>query len=290
MKSLFVLICVTAPILHANSDMQEIDDRFAIDRTEVSIAEFTLFLKASNFIGQAERNGGGEVYAFGWGKKLGWTWQTPFGTEPDKRLPAMYLAYQEAEACCKWRGARLPTEAEWREAAYIERRLNSPSDFIQDQGYPYPTGNSPVGANCLADCGFTSSSSFSHLLERGIGPSLIGSTRQGVYGLYDRGANVWEWGDSGPDNLKVTVGGSWWHGKERMYQTDSALKPLERQRLSMSAFGARKICNQRARLGSCLTHFIATSVRIDAICGIRLNSCVKKYSRSDVFFSSTRKT
>ena len=65
-------------ILHANADMQEIGDRFAIDRTEVSIAQFTLFAKAGDFISQAERNGGGKVYAFGWEQKLGWTWRTTF--------------------------------------------------------------------------------------------------------------------------------------------------------------------------------------------------------------------
>lgn len=119
----------------------------------------------------------------------------------------------------------MPTEAEWREAAYTERRSKPPSDFVRDQDYPYPTGNSPLGANCLTDCGFTPSSSFSHLLDQGVGPSLVGSTRSSVYGLYDMGANVWEWVDSGRGDFEVTIAGSWWYGKEPMHRTHCALKP-----------------------------------------------------------------
>ena len=225
MYRLTVPIYLASSILCADSDMQEIGNRFAIDRTEVSIAAFALFAEGGDFVSQAERDGGGKVYARDWEQKLGWTWRRPFGIEPDKRLPAVHLAYSEAEAFCKWRGARLPTEAEWREAAYTERRSNPPSDFVKDQDYPYPTGNSPLGANCLTDCGYTPSSSFSHLLDRGIGPSLVGSTRRGVNGLYDMGANVWEWVDSGPGDFKVTAGGSWWYGKEPMHRTHRALKP-----------------------------------------------------------------
>lgn len=72
-------------------------------------------------------------------------------------------------------------------------------------------GNSLVGANCLTEFGFTPSSSFSHLLDRVISPSLVGSTRRCVNGLYDMGANVWEWVNSGSDDFKVTTGCGWWY-------------------------------------------------------------------------------
>ncbi len=86
-------------------------------------------------------------------------------------------------------------------------------------------GNSLVGANCLTECGLTPSSSFSHLLDRVINLSLVGSTRRGVNGLYDIGANVWEWVNSGSDDLKVTTGASPWYGKEHMHRAHRALKP-----------------------------------------------------------------
>ena len=50
--------------------------------------------------------------------------------------------------------------------------------------------------------------SHSHVLDRGIGPAPVGSTRRGVNGLYDMGANVWEWVDSGEGEQKATAGGS----------------------------------------------------------------------------------
>ena len=58
MKRLIVLIYLASSILHGDSDMQEIGNHFAIDRTEASIAEFTAFAEARNFVSQAERNVG----------------------------------------------------------------------------------------------------------------------------------------------------------------------------------------------------------------------------------------
>ena len=37
--------------------------------------------------------------------------------------------------------------------------------------------------------------SYSDQQDRGVGPKPVGSTRRGVNGLYDVGANVWEWVD-----------------------------------------------------------------------------------------------
>ena len=62
MYRLTVPIYLASSILYADSDMQEIGNRFAIDRTEVSIAAFALFAEGREFFSQAERDGGGEVY------------------------------------------------------------------------------------------------------------------------------------------------------------------------------------------------------------------------------------
>ena len=146
-------------VVPAKADMHTIEG-FAIDRTEVSIAQFQRFAEATGFVSQAERSGGGEVYGWGWEQKPGWTWQRPFGVESDPRLPAVHLTFDEATAYCAWRGARLPTEIEWRQAAYVEHRSDAGPDFIQGQDYPYPTGDSPLGANCLSECGFIRRSVF----------------------------------------------------------------------------------------------------------------------------------
>ena len=210
--------------VQASSNMQAVNG-FLIDRTEVSIAEFSQFATETGFISSAERAGGGEVYGLGWEQKLGWTWKMPFGEEMDPQLPAVHLTYDEADSYCRWRGARLPTEDEWREAAYIERRERPGSEFINGKPYPYPTGDTPDGANCLSDCMYRPPTSHSHVLDRGIGPAPVGSTRRGVNGLYDMGANVWEWVDSGEGEQKATAGGSWWYGAFRMHRNDRATKP-----------------------------------------------------------------
>ena len=56
--------------VQASSNMQAING-FLIDRTEVSIAEFSQFATETGFISSAERAGGGEVYGLGWEQKVG---------------------------------------------------------------------------------------------------------------------------------------------------------------------------------------------------------------------------
>ena len=225
--------CLLAVLIGSTSQVSNAQEMvaiggFEIDRTEVSIAEFAEFADATGFVSRAERAGGGEVYALGWQQQAGWTWKTPFGQTPDLNEPAVHLTFDEAQAFCQWRDARLPTDSEWMEAAYTERRLNPPAGFAIDVTYPYPTGDSPRGANCLSDCGRVPSRiDYSDQLMRGIGPAPVGTTRAGVNGLYDMGANVWEWVDSGSEREKVTRGGSWWYGARRMHRTDRATKPRD---------------------------------------------------------------
>ena len=65
----------------------------------------------------------------------------------------------------------------------------------------------------------------SAVLDRGRGHARAGTTRHGVNGLWDMGANVWEWTDSGPGDMKRTRGGSWWYGAAQMRADYEASKP-----------------------------------------------------------------
>ena len=76
-------------------------------------------------------------------------------------------------------------------------------------------------------CGFTPPVSFRDVLDRGVGPATVGITQQGVNGLYDMGANVWEWVNSESVDSKVTAGGSWWYEAFRMHRDDRAVKPRD---------------------------------------------------------------
>ena len=198
---------------------------FSIDRTEVSVADFAKFASATEFMSQAERRGGGEVYGFGWQQKPGWIWSHPFGTVADPDEPAVHLTFDEASQYCQWRGARLPTDAEWMQAAYTESRTQPSAPFQTGVTYPYPTGETPIGTNCLDGCGNVSHLGYADRLMRGSGPVRVGSTTAGVNGLYEMGANVWEWVDGGSPRARITRGGSWWYGPERMHRDDQATKP-----------------------------------------------------------------
>ena len=225
-KLIFVSITVAAHPQVAWSqiaDMQTIG-KFQIDRTEVSIGQFTQFVDATQTRTAAELAGGGSTYEAGWQQRRGWNWRAPFGRLGSDLEPAVHINYNEAESYCLWSGKRLPTDAEWGEAAYTERRLNPPTGFETGRTYPYPTGKSSLGANCLAECGLSGQLPYSET-SRGKGHSLVGTTLAGVNGLFDMGANVWEWVNSGPGVEKRTRGGSWWYGAASMLDSHYQTKP-----------------------------------------------------------------
>ncbi len=199
---------------------------FSIDRTEVTIGQFQKYVDATKTVSAAERVGGGSTFENGWEQRKGWTWRAPFGKPGALNEPAVHLNYSEAQAFCKWAGKRLPTDAEWGEAAYTERRSNPPHGFVKGNTYSYPTGATPDGANCLGDCGKTKTVNHA-ITSRGNGHAEVSTTKQGVNGLYDMGANVWEWVDSGPGTDKRTRGGSWWYGSSSMRDDHVQSKPQE---------------------------------------------------------------
>ena len=219
------LLSIFAGAVRSNEAIITYEDKvLAFDQTEVTIGSFEKFVRLSGLVTQAERDGGGMVYANGWEQKSGWTWLTPYGQAAHPDEPAVHVTFDEAEQYCQSVGKRLPTESEWITAAYTEQRLDLPKPFLQGQTYQYPTGDSPKGANCLRDCGKTPAIDYSSELTRGIGHARVGTTYAGVNGLYDMGANVWEWVDIPDEQSKGTRGGSWWYGVQQMRTDYKATK------------------------------------------------------------------
>jgi hypothetical protein len=145
-------------------------------------------------------------------------------------------------AYCDWRGQRLPNRDEWIRAGYTELRADPPASFQRGMTYEFPTGNSPEGANCLAECGadlrpIAGKRDYSRYLDRGFGHAPAGQTKAGVNGLFDMGRNVWEWAVMGNGSSQATMGG---HGGMVPIRCDQIMAPPSRViwRLSISGSAA----------------------------------------------------
>ena len=201
-----------------------------MDKTEISIAAFAEFVAATGIRTTAERDGG-MVYEAGWVTKPGWNWRTPYGMPAAPDEPAVHITFDEAASYCRWRGQRLPTRVEWIDAGYTERRRHPAAGFVTGTTYHYPTGDTPAGAHCLDDCavpaGQPINPAYQKVLLRGAGHLPVGRTRDGVNGLFDMGANVWEWASLGDGQQQATLGGSWWYGARQMQADYGATKPRD---------------------------------------------------------------
>ena len=187
---------------------------WAIDRTEVTIGQFERYVRATQTVTRAEKEGGGFEFGAGWERRPGWTWRKPDGVAASADLPAVHLDFAEAQAYCQWAGGRLPTGAEWQQAGFTEMRNAPPKPWVKGQTYPFATGDSPQGANTSDPDPWPRA-------------APAGATRQGVNGLYDMGANVWEWTTDARGKERRTVGGSWWYGAFNMKADVQAFKPAD---------------------------------------------------------------
>ncbi len=202
---------------HAQVAERVVLPSFAIDRTEVTIAQFQRYMQATGTVTRAEKEGGGFEYGAGWERRPGWSWRKPDGQTTRADMPAVHLDFAEAQAYCRWAGGRLPTGDEWQTAGFTELRDAPPAPWVKGRTYPWSTGDSPQGAN----------TSDADPWPRA---APAGATKQGVNGLYDMGANVWEWTTDSTDPTgreRRTVGGSWWYGAFNMKADVKAFKPAD---------------------------------------------------------------
>jgi formylglycine-generating enzyme required for sulfatase activity len=126
---------------------------FWIDKYEVTNQAFQAFVDQGGYSRRAH-----------WSEE-GWQWLARQKTQPDKRepqcdpkppqLPRTCVNWFEAQAYARWRGARLPTEAQWEYAARGPQSLRYPWGEEWDAGRANvvassgatPVGSHPAGAS-----------------------------------------------------------------------------------------------------------------------------------------------
>jgi formylglycine-generating enzyme required for sulfatase activity len=121
---------------------------------------------------------------------------TPFcnARKPDrKNHPINCVDWNMADAFCTWKGARLPTEAEWEFAARGSQQRDFPwGDGAPDETHLDAAGSEYVkwaeGASMKASTMFAGDDGF-------VGTAPVGSFPKGAsqYGVLDLAGNVWEW-------------------------------------------------------------------------------------------------
>jgi len=154
---------------------------FWIDKYEVTNMEFMDFSINENYAGEGAKEG-----------KDWRIWYTP----EKANVPVMYITYNDAEAYCKSKGKRLPTEFEWEKAGR------------GTEGWRYPWGNEwEENRAVTAELGYQN-------------PVAVGKFDDvSPFGVHDMLGNVQEWTSSkyqpykggkkdpnATDNMKVVRG------------------------------------------------------------------------------------
>lgn len=187
---------------------------FLMSRHEVTNREFTEFVDATGYVTVAERipnpslypdipaeslTAGSAVFVklseamqaatvMNWWHFIeGANWRHPSGPQSNINgkdyFPVVHIAYSDAQAYARWKGHRLPTEAEFEFAS--RGGLD---------GAVYARGNSLTQDNKHIANTWQGLFPFSDSAEDGFaGLAPVGCYSQNEYGMHDLIGNVWEW-------------------------------------------------------------------------------------------------
>ena len=159
---------------------------FAIDRHNVTNHAFLEFVEAGGYADRrwwsetdwAWREAAGVRHPHFWVRQGdAWRWRGMFETVPLPPAWPVWVTQAEAAAYARWKGARLPTEAEFHRAAY------GTPDGVER---PHPWGDEPPD------------DTRGHFGFRGWDPVPVGSFPAGAsaWGVHDLVGNGWEWTSS----------------------------------------------------------------------------------------------
>ena len=178
---------------------------FSIDVAAVTNERFARFVEATDYVTDAERFGWSFVFRQfvsqrtsrtvsqavaqtpWWWQVDGAFWRRPEGpdSDVDDRMdhPVVHVSWNDAQAYCRWAGARLPTEAEWEFAA---------RGGLEQKRYPWGNSLTPDGQHrCNIWQGDFPGR---NTVEDGYaGTAPARSFEPSGFGLYNTSGNVWEW-------------------------------------------------------------------------------------------------
>lgn len=174
-----------------------IKDVIAIGKTEITIAEFTKFVNATNYKTEAELDStkGCRTYqSNGWDWTSGKSWKVP-GYEQQNAHPVVCVSWKDAMTYVKWLSTetghtyQLPSEAIWE---YASRADTTTSRFWGDEIACEYSNVSDFSRAAIHGLNISSNNIF--LCEDGNSYSAkVASFKPNQYGLYDMIGNVWEW-------------------------------------------------------------------------------------------------
>lgn len=177
---------------------------FRIDRHCVSNAAFADFVDATGYVTEAERIGWSYVFASflpsalrrvsprpdvtpWWAAVRGATWSAPEG--PGSSVagrwdhPVVHVTWNDAAAFATWRGARLPTEAEWEYAA---------RGGHEQWRFPWGDELTPEGVH-QANIWQGRFPTRNTREDGYAGTAPVHAFAPNDFGLYNTSGNVWEW-------------------------------------------------------------------------------------------------
>ncbi|RKG34584.1 SUMF1/EgtB/PvdO family nonheme iron enzyme [Acinetobacter tianfuensis] len=168
-------------------------ESFYMDQTEVTNAQFEAFVKATQYVTEAEQQGEAAIFVqpkqavseLGWWKlEKNATWKQPWGAHSQRKTlpnePVRIVTLKDALAYADWLGHELPTEEQWEYAAKA---------FAQQRDVQAMNHGSHINANV-----WQGQFPYQNAVEDGFEDvAPVGCYEANPFGLYDMIGNIWEY-------------------------------------------------------------------------------------------------